>query len=262
MSKGAGTILNTAYELERKSLDAISQKIPVYPIGPMLLMSTPPQTTIVRDTIALWAEDRECIAWLDTALPSSVIFVSFGSLVNSTVDQVKEIAEGLEASEQPFLWVIRSNAIEGHSWSGVLPEGFVERMKGRGLIISWAPQLEVLSHPSVGGFITHCGWNSITENLSTGCIPMLCWPQLAEQRLNARIVVDNWRVGLEIAVEYGNIVKATAIQRAVRELMQGDTGKEIKKRTLVLKEVVAQCVQEGGSSQRYLQSLVENLKGV
>ena len=89
---------------------------------------------------------------------------------------------------------------------------------------------------------------------------MLCWPQIAEQRLNARIVVNDWRVGLEIEVEHGNIVKASAIERVVVELMQGDTGKDIKKRTLVLKDVIAQCVQEGGSSQHYLRSLVENLK--
>ena len=260
MSQGAGTILNTVYELERKALDAISQRIPVYPIGPMLLMSNPLQTTIVRDTIALWAEDRECLGWLDTALPSSVLFVSFGSLANMSVYQLKEIAEGLEASEQPFLWVIRSNAVEGHMWSSVLPEGFMERTKGRGLIISWAPQLEVLSHPSVGGFLTHCGWNSITENLSTGCVPMLCWPQIAEQRLNARLLVDEWRVGLEFEMGDGNIVKASTIARAIIELMQGDTGKEIKKRTLALKEVVSQSVQEGGSSHRYRRTLVEDLK--
>ena len=139
----------------------------------------------------------------------------------------------------------------------------MERTKGRGLIISWAPQLEVLSHPSVGGFLTHCEWNSITENLSTGCVPMLCWPQIAEQRLNARILVDEWRVGLDIEVPRRNgenIVKSSTIERAVVELMQGDKGKEIKKRILVLKEVVSQSVQEGGSSPRYLRSLVEDLR--
>ena len=255
-------IFNTVHELELESLNAISQKIPVYPIGPLLLMLSPTRKANVRDTISLWAEDRECLTWLDAALPSSVLFVSFGSLASLGAEQLKELAEGLEASERPFLWVIRPDVLKGRPVSSLLPEGFVERTKGRGLIISWAPQVEVLSHPSVGGFLTHCGWNSITENLSTGCVPMLCWPQLADQRLNARIVVDNWRVGLEIEVEHGNIVNASAIERAVVELLLGDAGKEIKKRSLVLKEVVAQCVQEGGSSQRYLQSLVENLKGV
>ena len=261
MDKTSGIIFNTVHELERESLDAISQKLPVYPIGPMLLMLSLTRQTIVRDTISLWTEDRECLTWLDAAPPSSVLFVAFGSLANLSSDQRKELAEGLEASGRPFLWVIRLDVLKGRPFSSVLPEGFLERTKDRGLIISWAPQLEVLSHPSVGGFLTHCGWNSITENLSTGCIPMLCWPQIAEQRMNARIVVDNWRVGLEIKVEYGNIVKASAIEKVVVELMQGDKGKEIKKRTLVLKDVVAQCVQEGGSSQHYLRSLVENLKG-
>ena len=89
---------------------------------------------------------------------------------------------------------------------------------------------------------------------------MLCWPQIAEQRLNARILVDEWRVGLDLTMEYDSLVKAVDIQRAVRELMQGDIGKEIKKRTLGLKEVVLQSVQDGGSSQCYLRSLVQDLK--
>ena len=264
MTNAAGLILNTVYELERKPIDLTSKTIPVYPIGPMLRMSSPKERNLGEGTITTRTEDRGCLTWLGKfgRVPSSVLFVSFGSMADSSADQLKEIAEGLEASGQPFLWVIRSDIAEVHPLSSVLPEGFMERTKGRGLIISWAPQLEVLSHPSVGGFLTHCGWNSITENLSTGCVPMLCWPQIAEQRLNARLLVDEWRVGLEFEMGDGNIVKASTIARAIIELMQGDTGKEIKKRSLVLKEVVAQCVQEGGSSQRYLQSLVENLKGV
>ena len=260
ITKAAGVILNTVYELERKPINLTRKTTPVYPIGPMLRMSNPTKTNLVKDTISLRTEDRECLTWLDVGLPSSVLFVSFGSLANSSADQLKEIAEGLEASGQPFLWVIRSDVAKVHPLSSVLPKGFVERTKGRGLIISWAPQLEVLSHPSVGGFLTHCGWNSITENLSTGCVPMLCWPQIAEQRLNARILVDEWRVGLDIEEDYGNIVKASTIEKAVVELMQRDTGKEIKKRMLALKEVVSQSVQEGGSSPRYLQSLVDELK--
>ena len=119
----------------------------------------------------------------------------------------------------------------------MLPDGFVERTKGRGLIISWAPQLDVLSPPSIGGFLTHCGWNSITENLSTACVAMLCWSQIVEQRLNARILVYEWRVGLDLTMEYDSLVKATDILQAVCKLMQGDIGEEIKNRTLGLRYI-------------------------
>ena len=119
----------------------------------------------------------------------------------------------------------------------MLPDGFVERTKGRGLIISWAPQLDVLSPPSIGGFLTHCGWNSITENLSTACVAMLCWSQIVEQRLNARILVDEWRVALDMTMEYDSLVKATDILQAVCKLMQGDIGEEIKNRTLGLRYI-------------------------
>ena len=98
------------------------------------------------------------------------------------------------------------------------------------------------------------------ENLFTTCVPIICWPHIAEQRLNARILVYEWRVGLDLTMEYDSLVKVVNIQQAVRESIQGDIGREITKRTLGLKEVVAQSVQEAESSQCYLRSLVQDLK--
>ena len=259
--KGSGVIFNTVYNLEQQSLDAISRTMPIYPIGPMVLMTKQScDKPNVHNNITLFAENRHCLTWLDTMPSSSVLFIAFGSLANTSAHQLRQLAEGLEASQQAFLWVIRPNAIIGHELSSVLPEGFVERTNERGLIVSWVSQVEVLSHPSVGGFLTHCGWNSITENISIGCVPMLCWPQIAEQRLNARILVDEWKVALELINEQesDDIIESSLVQSRIIELLH--RGKELKKRILSLKELVSKSIQEGGSSRCYLQSLVEDLK--
>lgn len=115
----------------------------------------------------LWEDETDCLQWLDTQGPSSVLYISFGSIAVMSISQLEELALGLEASRQPFLWVVRPDiATDGKA--ATLPEGFRERIKGRGMVIKWAPQLKVLSHPSVGGFLSHCGWNSTLESISMG----------------------------------------------------------------------------------------------
>ncbi|MCO5558787.1 hypothetical protein L7F22_012374 [Adiantum nelumboides] len=254
IEKTAGIIINTVSELEKEPLEVLRSKVPCYTIGPMTLMLDSEKLAGVQ-TVGLWAPERECLEWLDKRPNASVLFVAFGSLATMGRDQIMELAEGLEASEQTFLWVIRSS----DTLSNLLPEGFLKRTKDRGLIISWAPQLEVLSHPAVGGFITHCGWNSLTENLSLMAVPMICWPQMAEQRLNKRLVVDKWKVGLELRDE-GGIVKKAELERVVKELMQGEVGKELRKRGLEFKETILSAVQEGGSSKAYLEALGEDIR--
>lgn len=176
-----------------------------------------------------------------------------------SAEQMVELAEGLEASQQPFLWVIRPDGVKG-SQTSFLPEGFAERTKQRGLIISWAPQLQVLGHSSLGGFLTHCGWNSVIENLSIGAVPMICWPLGAEQSLNCRLIVDMWRIGIEIVKKQDGIVAKGEVERAVRALKQSDEGRAMKIRASRLKETVNMAVEEGGSSYKYSTSLVEAIK--
>eukprot|EP00250_Pteridium_aquilinum_P035301 c909_g1_i1 orf=113-1492(-) len=250
-----GLIFNTWYHMEEQALEAIKMQVPIYPIGRLSLMGNVPAMSL-----GFWQEERT-LDWLDTMPPSSVLYVSFGSLVSMSPLQLAELAEGLAASTHTFLWVLRPNAATHSIWE-CLPMGFKERIKGNGLVIPWAPQREVLSHPSTGGFLTHCGWNSIIESISLGGLPMICWPQMAEQIFNARLVVDKWKIGLDLTQGGGENgeVKREMVERAVRELMHEEQGREIRRRALQFKESASIAVQAEGSSLEYLEALVQDLK--
>lgn len=122
------------------------------------------------------------------------MFLCFGSKGTFSKEQFKEMAVGLERSNQRFLWVVRSQL----ELEVLLLEGFLERTKDRGLVVkSWAPQVAILSHESVGGFVTHCGWNSITEVVSYG-VPMVAWPLYAEQEVNSVVLVEEMKLAIPI----------------------------------------------------------------
>lgn len=176
-----------------------------------------------------------------------------------TAQQVYEFASGLEACGCPFLMVVRPEMMVGGS-SVSFPDGFVDKMRdsGRAVFVAWAPQLEVLAHPAIGGFLTHAGWNSTLESICRG-VPMLCWPYFADQMLNARCIVDTWKIGLDFVMEKvadnkewtsssgGDsdgtsssnkdsnseevaCVKCEEIERKIRQLMDPSTSREIRKK--------------------------------
>eukprot|EP00249_Psilotum_nudum_P010155 c22370_g2_i1 orf=1-1131(-) len=154
-------LVNSFRELEGWILEVIPLDVPIKFVGPLQLLieladkDRSTQTT-PRDNLLKEADD--CLQWLDKQASSSVVYISFGSAVSLAPAELIQLALGIEASEQPFLWVILTNSNGENTY--LLPEGFRERNQQRGLIISWAPQLQVLSHPAVGVFLTHCGWNS------------------------------------------------------------------------------------------------------
>ena len=149
------------------------------------------------DTMQEEPEERDpCILWLNKQAPRSVLYISFGSSATHSAPQLLELAMGLEASDCSFLWLVRppkAPGISAASGSPVpvtefLPPGFEERMKERGMCYSgWAPQTRILKHPAVGGFLSHCGWNSTLETVCAG-VPVLTWPVSAEQHLNRGFV--------------------------------------------------------------------------
>ncbi|KAM7522132.1 hypothetical protein LguiA_012034 [Lonicera macranthoides] len=175
-----------------------------------------------------------------------------GSLATIDEKEVAEMALGLANSGQAFLWVIRPGSIQGSEWIELLPEGFEEETKERSLIVKWAPQKEVLAHGALGGFWSHCGWNSALESVSEG-VPMICMPSFADQKVTARYLSDVWRVGLQ----YEGELERGEIMIAINRLMVDKEGEEIRQRAVHLKEKVELSVSKGGSSYKSSNDLVE-----
>ncbi|CAI0455482.1 unnamed protein product [Linum tenue] len=261
-----GFIVNSFTELEGETIQFLQQNVvsenkPIYPIGPIF------QSGSSNDL----ADPSGCLKWLDTKPTGSVVFVSFGSGGTLSSEQLKELALGLETSQQNFLWVVRSpndaaaNASYFNSRSGsnpldFLPEGFVERTKGRGLVVpSWAPQMEVLSHVATGGFVSHCGWNSTVESIVNG-VPMIAWPLYAEQRMNAVLLEKDFEIALRPRAGENGVIGREEIARVVKGLMHVEEGAAVRERMAKLKVAAAEAVTEGGSSTKSLGELVSNWK--
>jgi len=193
-------IFNSFHHLEAPAISDLVQKgASVYPIGPLIpstaLLNSNSEGIELEIRTGFWVEEEECLDWLDKQSTRSVIYVSFGSLSVLSEAQFQQLALGLEATERPFLWVVRSDLLEGSE--GTFPPGFLERMQlsQRGCLVSWCPQLRVLSHPSIACFVTHCGWNSALESINMG-VPMLCWPHFGDQFLNQSYILHVWKIGL------------------------------------------------------------------
>jgi hypothetical protein len=149
-----------------------------------------------------------------------------------------ELWHGLVNSGKRFLWAIRRDTISDAKGEQAIPVELQEGTKERGLLVDWAPQEEVLAHPSTGGFLTHSGWNSTLESIVAG-VPMICWPQIGDQQINSRWVSEVWRIGLDI--------KDTCDRSTVETMMDR------------IAKLARDCVGQGGSSYHNLDMLIEDI---
>lgn len=257
-----GIMINTFSDLESYALKFLSDddKIPpVYPIGPNLHVKAENDDN---------KEQNEIMKWLDEQPVSSVVFLCFGSMGYFEAGQVKEIAVALERSGHRFLWSLRKPPpkdrfeypSEYENLEEVLPEGFLQRTEGTGKVIGWAPQVAILSHPSVGGFVSHCGWNSTLESVWCG-VPIAAWPMYAEQQTNAFELVKDLGIAVEIKMDYrrgsDEIVQAEEIEKGIRCLMEPESESRIKMKQMKPKSRLA--LMEGGSSYDFLRRFIDNV---
>ncbi|KAA8546694.1 hypothetical protein F0562_003075 [Nyssa sinensis] len=234
-------------ECEPEWLDLLQElyRKPVIPVGLM-----PP-------TVQDGGDDKTAITeWLDQQNTGAVVYVALGSEVRLSQQDLTELALGLELSQRPFLWVLRKPPGSNESDSVDLPEGFVERTKGRGVVwTSWAPQLRILAHDSVGGFLTHCGWGSIIEGLMLGR-PLIMLPFLVDQGLNAR-VFEGKKVGIEIPRDEGDgSFTRNSVAESVRLVMVEEEGKTYRDNAKEMKAVFG----DKDRQDRYIESFIEYLE--
>lgn len=267
-------LVNTCENLEHVSLKALGQNpilrqtfMPnIHAVGPLI--------NCVDKPVAL--SEQECSTWLAMQPNNSVLFVSFGSGGTLSTEQVTELAWGLELSQERFIWVVRkpfdSNAAGTFFSVGgdesnpfeYLPDGFVNRVKGVGLVVpSWAPQIDILAHRATGGFLSHCGWNSTVESIVHG-VPIIAWPLYAEQAMNARFLVQELGVAVRPTADYtekGRVVRREEIERVVRLVMEDEAGKAFRDRAKELKNNVLRALdRDGGSSYNSLSQVLEQWK--
>ncbi|KAL7145312.1 hypothetical protein ABFS83_07G073200 [Erythranthe nasuta] len=257
--KSYGVIFNSFTEIESAYADHYKNVMgrKAWHIGPLLLCSSNNNNNNNNGR----GEEKShgsLLAWLDSKKPHSVVYVCFGSIVTFTPVQLHETAAGLEASGQDFIWVVRNG---DEKW---LPQGFEERTKCNGLIIKgWAPQVTILDHPSVGAFVTHCGWNSTLEGICAG-LPMVTWPVFSEQFFNEKLLVDVLGIGVSVGSkkwtrEPSEGVSREAVIKAVHRIMVGREAAELRSRAQGYKEMATKAFQQGGSSYTALTDLIHEL---
>ncbi|CAL0317076.1 unnamed protein product [Lupinus luteus] len=211
-------------------------------------------------------ERHYSLKWLDKHEPNSVIYVSFGTLTAMTGEQIKEIAIGLEQSKQKFIWVIRDadkgdifdeDGIRRHE----LPNGYEERVEGFGLVVrDWAPQLDILNHPSTGGFMSHCGWNSCIESITMG-VPVAAWPMHSDQPRNSVLITHVLKIGFFVRdwAQRNELVTALDVEKAVRRLMETNEGAEMRQRARNLKDDILRSKDEDGVSSIEINSFIAHI---
>ncbi|KAL9153379.1 hypothetical protein ABFS82_10G044700 [Erythranthe guttata] len=266
-----GTVANTFQELEPRYVEKymkLKENKKLWCVGPVSLCNEDELDKAERGNRAS-IDEHECLKWLDSHEPSSVVYVCLGSLSRMATSQLIELGLGLEASNKPFVWVVRNASAELKEW--LLEEKFEERVRERGLLIQgWAPQVLILSHPSVGGFLTHCGWNSTLEGITAG-LPMMTWPVFAEQFCNEKFIVSviktGVRVGVELPVLFGEEemigvqVKSDDIKMVIHKFMNGEDEevRERRERARKLGEMAKTATEEGGSSYHSITQLIRDI---
>lgn len=243
--------VKSCYEFEGKFIDYFQRVTgkPVIPVGTLLQSNAGPL-------------DSECLKWLGRKATSSVVYASFGTECFLSSEEIREVAMGLEASGHPFILVL--HFARGHAdGSTSLPEDFGERIGDRGLVLTdWAPQKEILSHSSTGAFLTHCGWSSVMEGMSVG-LPLIALPMQWDQGLNARLIVTELKVGVEVARGADGGASREDICRGVRAVMAPEEGKEVRQRAWQMGDVFRKMILNRetckGSEEQYVDKFAQQL---
>lgn len=241
-------LVNTFDDLEPGALKAID-RFYMIPVGPLV-----PSVFLDGKDHSGKSSGGDSIKWLDSKEKSSVVYVSFGSFAVVKSKQMEELARALVESGRPFLWVIRSG-------EQAVDENFGEILSGehKGMIVSWCSQVDVLNHPSIGCFVTHCGWNSTLETLAMG-VPVVAFPLWSDQETNAKLIQDVWKIGVRVRPnEENKIVTSEEVRRCLDQVMEGVTSEELRSNSKKWEKLAREAGKQGGSSDKNLRAFVEGV---
>ncbi|KAK6147020.1 hypothetical protein DH2020_017932 [Rehmannia glutinosa] len=245
-------ICNTVEELEPGPISVLKEMQPIYAIGPLF----PSHFTNPAVEMNLWSES-DCSRWLNNKPQGSVLYASFGSYAHSNKQDIETIANGLLLSGLSFIWVLRPGIVNSDV-TEVLPNGFRENVGNRGLVVPWCKQNAVLSHSVVGGFLTHCGWNSILESIWVG-VPLLCFPLVGDQITNRKMVVEDWKIGINLCDD-GKLGSSNEVAQRIKLLMSGKTCYELRKNIEQVRKKLENALSGNGSSQMNFDKFVTDVK--
>ncbi|KAG7550929.1 UDP-glucuronosyl/UDP-glucosyltransferase [Arabidopsis thaliana x Arabidopsis arenosa] len=233
LPRAKAVFINSFEELDPTFTNDFSSKFKRYlNIGPLALLSSPSQTsTLVHDP-------HGCLAWIEKRSPASVAYIAFGRVATPPPGELGAIAQGLESSKVPFVWSLQEKNMVH------LPKGFLDRTREQGMVVPWAPQVELLNHEATGVFVSHGGWNSVLESVSAG-VPMICRPIFGDHAVNARSVEAVWEIGMTII---NGVFTKDGFKESLDRVLVQDDGKKMKGNAKKLKELAQEAVTTKGSS--------------
>ena len=222
-------LITSIHEFDKQPIHSLKTKfhVPFYQIGPMI-----PYFSYQNH------KTHNYFHWLDSQPKGSVLYISQGSYLSLSNDQIQEIILGIQDSNVPFLWVTRGEI-----------ENLGEVDNAKGLFVPWCDQLRVLCHPSIGGFWTHCGWNSSSEGFYAG-VPMLTCPIAWDQFLHSRMIVDGLKIGWNVLKNDAHVITRQEIAEIVSKFMDPECyeRKEMVKRAKEVRDMFRQAMDNGGSA--------------
>lgn len=236
-------LLTSIYEVEPQAIDVLKAElsVPIYTVGPAIPYFNLNHTC-----------SRSYLEWLDNQPNGCVLYISQGSRYSVPKAQMDEIACGLRESEVRFLWVAREEASRLKEICGE-----------KGLVVAWCDQLKVLCHPAIGGFWSHCGWNSTKEGVFAG-VPFLTFPIVMDQGFDSKMIVEEWKVGWRVKedVEVDTLVSKHHIVRLLKKFVDlgCEEGRGMRKRAAELKHVCQRAIQNGGSAQNDINAFVREIE--
>ncbi|KAL8108405.1 UDP-glycosyltransferase 91C1 [Apium graveolens] len=227
-------------------------KKPVVPVG--LLPPCDNNTEFNDDDESSYIKE-----WLDKQKANSVLYAALGSEAVLSQEELSKLAHALERSGLPFFWVLREPPWSGNgSQLQLLPDGFIERVKSRGIVhVGWVPQVKILSHSAVGGFLTHCGWNSVIEALGCGRV-LILFPVMNDQGINARILSGK-KVGFEIPRnEKDGTFEIDTVADLLRMAMVSQEGESVRNNAKEMMELFGNGIR----NEEYIENFASQLESI